>query len=527
MPALPLRARSVPPRAMRSAIAITSVVPAVSARRRGVRTAPRQAATRGRSGSGRGRLTGKTVAHLAASETRAPAIEARDTQGARGEAGAARIDFAGDGVGAGSAGACCPGNGNGSEVGNAVGNALGMGNGRSVAPPSPDVGKPNPLGIVNGGGGYGTSLGAALAPALAERGARGSVPGARGGSGRAEVAPAAACPRGSIGPREESGAVVGVELPVAEPSRSTVGGAVHAGVAGRLAGRRSRDCAVTTHATTAPAPTRSGNENDRKRTAPPLPACPESAPEGELPPARREPNERRLRRELDAIGPGRPLRPRRSVRGGRHPIWRGERAVHRRRLNRRELRGRRLRSEHARLRTLPVHRRFERQAHLGRAREAQLRARRHRAVHETGELSRHVRRDVNERDHLAALHLRGDDPRVLALHRAPPGDHLVEHDADGIEVAPRVDLVGGERLLRRHVLGGPHEHAGHRQAPLPGYVRPQLGDPEVDQLQNRLRPLVGDEDVLRLEIAMGHPERVGGLERVQDLADEVARRGDR
>ena len=166
---------------------------------------------------------------------------------------------------------------------------------------------------------------------------------------------------------------------------------------------------------------------------------------------------------------------------------------------------------------------LEGEAHLRRAREAELGARRHRAVHEPCDLARHVRDDMHERRHLAPLDLRRDRPRVLARDRAPAGDHLVEHHPDGVDVAPRVGLVRGVRLLRRHVLGGPHEDARHGQAPLSlapiwGSVRAELGDTEIDELQDGLRGLVGDEDVLRLEVAVRDAERVRGLERVEDLA---------
>ena len=53
---------------------------------------------------------------------------------------------------------------------------------------------------------------------------------------------------------------------------------------------------------------------------------------------------------------------------------------------------------------------------------------------------------------------------------------------------------------------------------LAGDVRAELGDAEVDELEDRLGPLVRDEHVLGLQVAVGDAERVRRLERVEDLA---------
>jgi hypothetical protein len=63
--------------------------------------------------------------------------------------------------------------------------------------------------------------------------------------------------------------------------------------------------------------------------------------------------------------------------------------------------------------------------------------------------------------------IEGEMPRLLlekGLQRFPafererpfPGEHLVEHDAEGVHVGPDVDAPGVVPLLRRHVAGRAH-----------------------------------------------------------------------
>ena len=146
-------------------------------------------------------------------------------------------------------------------------------------------------------------------------------------------------------------------------------------------------------------------------------------------------------------------------------------------------------------------------------------------MHETRELPRHLGRRLNERNDVPALDLERDDARVLpavASDRAHPRDHLVEHHADGVEVRARVDLVRAPRLLGRHVLRGPHHDAGDGQVLLVRVDPPRLGDPEVDELEHGFAAREGDEDVLRLEVAMDDAERVRRLEGLEDLDGVLA-----
>ena len=83
-------------------------------------------------------------------------------------------------------------------------------------------------------------------------------------------------------------------------------------------------------------------------------------------------------------------------------------------------------------------------------------------------------------------------------------------------VGRRPDVHVDRRLLGRHPRGRTEDHAGcvvrsgHR-----------LGDPEVEHLDHERQPSVArarQEDVGRLEVPVDDPARVGGGERVRDLA---------
>ena len=104
-------------------------------------------------------------------------------------------------------------------------------------------------------------------------------------------------------------------------------------------------------------------------------------------------------------------------------------------------------------------------------------------------------------------------------------------DAERVEVGARVDRLP-ERLLRRHVLGRPVDHAGLREDVLlraGAVVRAELahldlGDAEVEDLHEvRVAVALDEHDVLGLEIAMHDLERVRALERAGDLPRDVER----
>ena len=102
---------------------------------------------------------------------------------------------------------------------------------------------------------------------------------------------------------------------------------------------------------------------------------------------------------------------------------------------------------------------------------------------------------------------------VGALEGEPSSEHLVEHDAEGEEVGPVVDLLALD-LLGRHVVGRAEE------LPLLGEVRAvEPGDAEVGDLH---LVVGGDQDVRRLDVAVDHPVGVGVVEARRDLRRQEA-----
>ena len=132
-----------------------------------------------------------------------------------------------------------------------------------------------------------------------------------------------------------------------------------------------------------------------------------------------------------------------------------------------------------------------------------------------GERRRGLRAARLEVRHVLADVLHGDRHLVLAVERHVPDEHLVEHDAERVDVRLAVDVVP-ERLLGRHVVGGPEHAPVGGQALLVERAR----DPEVGDLG---RPLAVDQDVLGLDVAVDDVARMGAAERAGDL-DRVGER---
>ena len=105
--------------------------------------------------------------------------------------------------------------------------------------------------------------------------------------------------------------------------------------------------------------------------------------------------------------------------------------------------------------------------------------------------------------------------------------HLVEHRAERVEVAARVDVLAAS-LLGGHVGDGPHHGSRARELVLRARRRLQrvdarerpglLGQAEVEQLR---LAAVGHEDVRGLDVPVDDSLGVGRIERVGDLRPEV------
>ena len=105
----------------------------------------------------------------------------------------------------------------------------------------------------------------------------------------------------------------------------------------------------------------------------------------------------------------------------------------------------------------------------------------------------------------------------LAEERDAPGEALVQHQAERVQVGPTVELAAAD-LLRRQVLGRAHHHVVAREV-LAGGVEP-LGDAEVGQQHAAVRR---DEDVAGLDVAVDEAGVVGGVEGGGDARADVDR----
>ena len=103
-----------------------------------------------------------------------------------------------------------------------------------------------------------------------------------------------------------------------------------------------------------------------------------------------------------------------------------------------------------------------------------------------------------------------------SLERQPPAQHLVGHHADRVEVGRGGD-VGGQRLLGRHVGGRADGHPGRGLELLRRRPVQRLGDPEVGDLDV---PLLGDQEVLRLEVAVHDVLLLGGGEAGEEVVQD-------
>ena len=95
--------------------------------------------------------------------------------------------------------------------------------------------------------------------------------------------------------------------------------------------------------------------------------------------------------------------------------------------------------------------------------------------------------------------------RVFAHESALSGQQLEENRAEREQIRPRIDRITLD-LLGSQIAGGAEDYPGKRRetAGQCGILR-ELRDAEVEDLR---RAGFGQEDVLRLEIAMDQPARV-------------------
>ena len=120
-----------------------------------------------------------------------------------------------------------------------------------------------------------------------------------------------------------------------------------------------------------------------------------------------------------------------------------------------------------------------------------------------------------------------EEQRVVVRReeRALADDRLVHHDAARVDVDAAVEVALAARLLGRHVIGRAHHHAGAREVELliaALELRHHLRHAEVEDLHDRRgADAAGQEDVLRLDVAMDDALVVRGDEAGQDLDHDV------
>jgi len=111
-----------------------------------------------------------------------------------------------------------------------------------------------------------------------------------------------------------------------------------------------------------------------------------------------------------------------------------------------------------------------------------------------------------------ALVLDADGERRVALERDAAGRHLVEDDAQRVDVGAGVDGLALD-LLGAHVLGRPD----HDPGPGDAFLFERAGDAEIHDAGGAR---LVDHDVLRLEVAVDDALRVGLGQTVGDLSGD-------
>jgi hypothetical protein len=114
---------------------------------------------------------------------------------------------------------------------------------------------------------------------------------------------------------------------------------------------------------------------------------------------------------------------------------------------------------------------------------------------------------------------------VAGGERRRAGEHLVAHDAQGVDVAPAVDLALAEGLLGAHVGRGAEHRADLREALGAGVEQRAPRDAEVGD--HRAAALAVEQDVVGLDVAVHDAARVRVGERVGHVGEDAADDGHR
>ncbi len=135
-----------------------------------------------------------------------------------------------------------------------------------------------------------------------------------------------------------------------------------------------------------------------------------------------------------------------------------------------------------------------------------------RAIDDGNHLPRQRRIDAIERLRNLLQNLVERGGKRIALEGLAPAEHLVDDDAGREDVGPVIRALAAD-LFGRHVVDGAHHHVAVRQL-----RRHEPRQPEVEQLY---APVIGDEDIRGLDVAMDHVVRVRELEPLADLDRQI------
>jgi hypothetical protein len=151
--------------------------------------------------------------------------------------------------------------------------------------------------------------------------------------------------------------------------------------------------------------------------------------------------------------------------------------------------------------------------------------------HHFRETARRSRLRLEQRSRLFLEDRRREAGARLAGERSGAGDQLVEHDAEGEDVAARVGVMAFD-LLGRHVRQRAQHRAFRRQRRGGGFHEAgavvsggalDLRESEIEDLHPALR----EQDVAGLQVAVDDAFFVRGIERVQDLLGQLERPSER
>ena len=99
-----------------------------------------------------------------------------------------------------------------------------------------------------------------------------------------------------------------------------------------------------------------------------------------------------------------------------------------------------------------------------------------------------------------------------------PGEHLVDHGAERVDVAARIERAVAGGLFRAHVLRCAEGEARLREAVPSGLLH---GERDAEVREHRFAVL--QHDVLGLDVAVDHPLAVRVVERSRHLTGDVDR----